>query len=125
MPSPALRFRLFVPALVLLCLMGWFGGVDWGPRVALGLVAAYVVVRLGVASFRPLARVERSGPAVDVVEPEGAIPVYACTGCGTQLVLLRKGNDRPPRHCGEPMTYSVVPGDSVTIPDYPPDELLG
>jgi hypothetical protein len=110
---PDRRFlgRLAIAALALLCIAGWFGGLDWGPRVALGAFAAYAVIRVGIASFRPLSYAEERGPPVDVIDPDGGVPLYTCKGCGTQLVLLRKGNERPPRHCGEPMVFSVVAQD--------------
>jgi hypothetical protein len=127
--------RLTLAAVGVLLIAGIAGDVDWAWRVGLGVLVAWFTVRVGVAMFRPLATAERSGPAVDVDASEG-LPVYACTGCGTQLLLLRKGNDRPPRHCGEPMTLRVVAerdvdrpdalaydddsAAAVEIPDYPP-----
>jgi hypothetical protein len=97
------------------------GGVSWGARAAVGLLIAFAVVRWGLASMRPMQPGQKSYEPVDVVEDAG-VPVYACKACGTQLVLLRRGSDKPPRHCGEPMTYSVV-AESETVPDYPPDDL--
>jgi hypothetical protein len=71
-------------------------------------------MRVGTKNYDP----------VDVVEPSGGLPVYSCTGCGTQLILLRKGNDRAPRHCGEPMRYDVVAADDASgVPDYPSAEI--
>ena len=84
------------------------GVADWGARVALAIVIATVSLRLGFGMMRPLRVGEKSHPPIDVISDEG-IPVYACTGCGTQLVLLRKGNDKAPRHCGETMRLDVVP----------------
>ncbi len=83
--------------------------MPWPVRVAIGLVLGYVVFRLGTAMLLPLRQArESSYPPVDVIEPDG-VPVYSCQECGTQLVLLRRGSDKPPRHCGEPMEYAVVP----------------
>ena len=92
--------------------------MPWPIRVVIGLVLGYVVFRLGTAMLFPLRTREKTYPPVDVVEPEG-VPVYACASCGTQLVLLRRGSDKPPRHCGEAMEYAVVP-DLPDIPDAPP-----
>jgi predicted RNA-binding Zn-ribbon protein involved in translation (DUF1610 family) len=35
--------------------------------------------------------------------------VFACETCGEQLVLLRRGTDVPPRHCGEKMVLRRIP----------------
>jgi hypothetical protein len=107
-PGAALtRWRLVYAAAGVLLLLDVLAGVSWGARAALALLAGMLVVRIGLASIAPLRPGEKSYPPVDAIEP-GGIPVYACSGCGTQLVLLRKGNDRPPRHCGEPMTLTIV-----------------
>ena len=90
---------------------------DWAWRVGVALVVVTLIVRVSLATLLPLRPEEPSGPAVDVIEP-GGVPLYVCTGCGTQLVLLRKGNDKPPRHCGEPMTFKVVAepdGDDAAV----------
>jgi hypothetical protein len=112
------------------------GVADWGARAAGSLLLATLIIRWGLASMRPMQVRERSHEPVDVVEPDG-LPVYTCKGCGTQLLLLRKGNERPPKHCGEAMAYAVVPhrepgddeygsqrGDlTAGVPDYLPDDL--
>ncbi len=86
------------------------GVADWGSRAALAIVIATVSIRLGFGMMRPLRVDEKSHPPVDVIA-DGGIPVYTCAGCGTQVVLLRTGNDRPPRHCGEPMRFDVIAED--------------
>ncbi len=115
-----LTFRLLLAVCALLLVLRYAFGVSWGARAAVGLLIATLVIRWGLASMRPLLPGEKSYEPVDVVEPSG-VPVYSCKECGTQLVLLRRGSDKPPRHCGEAMTYAVVP-ESATVPDYPPDE---
>ena len=87
------------------------GAIGWGVRAALAVVIATVCLRVGFAMMRPMRVDEKSYPPVDVVA-DGGIPVYACAGCGTQLVLLRRGSDRPPRHCGEAMRFEVVAEDA-------------
>jgi hypothetical protein len=82
--------------------------VSWGWRAAVGLLIATFVIRWGVASMRPLQAGTKTYVPVDVIEPAG-VPVYSCKECGTQLVLLRRGSDKAPRHCGEAMTFRVVP----------------
>jgi hypothetical protein len=83
------------------------GVLPWGARAAGSLLLATVIIRWGLASMRPMRVGEKSHDPVDVVEP-GGLPIYTCNGCGTQLLLLRKGNKRAPRHCGESMRYDVV-----------------
>ena len=107
-PGAALtRNRLLYLAAAVLALLDVTGVAGWGLRAALALLVASTILRIGLASIAPLRVGEKSHPPVDAIEP-GGIPVYACSGCGTQLVLLRKGNDRPPRHCGEPMRLDVI-----------------
>jgi hypothetical protein len=115
-------FRLLLCAVVLLLVARYAGGVSWAARAAVGLLIATLVVRWGLASMRPLQVGAKSYEPVDVVEESG-VPVYSCKECGTQLVLLRRGSDKPPRHCGEAMAYAVVAEalPDATVPDYPPD----
>ena len=108
MPSRRLTTRLLLGVCALLVVARYAGGVSWAMRAAIGLLLATLVVRWGIASMRPLRVGEKSYEPVDVVEPSG-VPVYSCTSCGTQVVLLRRGSDKAPRHCGEPMTYAVIP----------------
>ena len=99
--------RLLYGSAVVLLALDAIGAIDWGVRAALAVVIATVCLRLGFGMMRPMRVDEKSYPPVDVVA-DGGIPVYACAGCGTQLVLLRRGSDRPPRHCGEAMRLDVV-----------------
>ena len=73
-------------------------------RVAIAIGMAFVMGAVGVGMLRSLAG-RRPHEALD--EPE-AVPAdvrltYWCENCGTELLLLRKGSDAPPRHCGESM----------------------
>jgi hypothetical protein len=112
--------RLLLAAVAVLLVLRYAAHVSWAARAAVGLLIATLVIRWGLASMRPLQVGAKSYDPVDVVEESG-VPVYSCTTCGTQVVLLRRGSDKPPRHCGEPMTYAVVA--EVPVPDYPPDDL--
>jgi hypothetical protein len=111
---------------VLLVVLRVTGVAPWGARAAGSLLLATLIIRWGLASMRPMQVGEKSHPPVDVVEP-GGLPVYTCNGCGTQLLLLRKGNERPPRHCGEAMEYALVPAAdaelTTAVPDFLPDDL--
>jgi hypothetical protein len=113
--------RLLLAAVAVLLVLRYAAGVSWAARAAVGLLISTLVVRWGLASMRPLTVGAKSYEPVDVVEESG-VPVYSCKECGTQLVLLRKGSDKPPRHCGEAMAYAVVP-ETADVPDYVPDDL--
>jgi hypothetical protein len=119
-PSRKTTTRLLLAAVVLLLVARYGFHVRWAARAAVGLLLSTLVIRWGMASMRPLQVGAKQYEPVDVVE-EAGVPVYSCKECGTQLVLLRKGSDKPPRHCGEAMTYAVV--EEATVPDYPPDDL--
>lgn len=106
--SRRLASRLLYVAVVLLLVARYAGHVSWAARAAVGLLLATLVVQWGLASMRPLQVGAKTYEPVDVVEEDG-VPVYSCRECGTQLVLLRRGSDKPPRHCGDAMTYAVVP----------------
>lgn len=113
---------LLLVSAVLLVLRYAFA-VSWGARAAGALLIATLVIRWGLASLRPMQVGTKNFDPVDVVEPAG-LPIYSCTGCGTQLLLLRKGNDKPPRHCGEPMRYAVLPADDASGgSNYPPADI--
>jgi hypothetical protein len=102
--------RLLLTAVALLVVLRFLPGVrlSWGLRAAGALLVATLVIRWGLASMRPLQVGTKAYHPVDVVD-EAGIPVYSCKECGTQLVLLRKGSDKAPRHCGEAMSLAVVP----------------
>ncbi len=120
MPSRKTTSRLLLGVVVALLVARYAFGVGWAARAAVGLLLSTLVIRWGMASMRPLQVGAKQYEPVDVVE-EAGVPVYSCKECGTQLVLLRKGSDKPPRHCGEAMTYAVVV--ETTVPDYPPEDL--
>lgn len=75
-------------------------------RVAVAVLIGLTILVLGFGTLRGLARPR------PVLKPEEAVPVlrtgarvtFWCETCGTELLLVRKGTEAPPRHCGEPMT---------------------
>ena len=115
MPDRKTATRALLAVVVLLLVARYAFGVSWAARAAVGLLIATLVIRWGVASMRPLQVGAKQYAPMDVVEEDG-VPVYVCKECGTQLVLLRRGSDKPPRHCGEAMAYTVVPDPAVPEP---------
>jgi hypothetical protein len=120
-PSRRLWTRLLLASVAVLLVLRYAAGVSWAARAAVGVLIATLVIQWGLASMRPLQVGAKSYEPVDVVEDSG-VPVYSCKECGTQLVLLRRGSDKPPRHCGEAMAYALVP-EVPDLPDYVPDDL--
>ncbi|MGZ4138270.1 MAG: hypothetical protein ACXVQ6_00215 [Actinomycetota bacterium] len=75
------------------------------PRLIVAIVAAFVLAWVGWGMLRSLTR--RTPQNVPLPEPE--LPprnvriTFWCAECGTEVLLLRKGSESPPRHCGEAM----------------------
>lgn len=72
-------------------------------------VLGLAILRVGLASFGSLragARHIPDGPPVPV-DPGTERVVYWCAGCGAEVLLLVRGADVAPRHCGERMTERV------------------
>jgi hypothetical protein len=77
--------------------------------VMIGVLAAFVIWRVGIAMIRSLT----VGPAPGTVSDEPApaepedvddLDVYlVCGECGTELKVSRLGELQIPRHCGEKM----------------------
>jgi hypothetical protein len=62
--------------------------------------------RVGIASFASL---RQGSSAASEAQPEPVDPrtewvTYWCGGCGAELLLVARGAQTPPRHCGERMT---------------------
>jgi hypothetical protein len=61
---------------------------------------------IGIGMLRSL--VGRTPHAHDpedaVTQPADVRIVFRCENCGTELLLLRRGSETAPRHCGEGMT---------------------
>jgi hypothetical protein len=74
-------------------------------RAVIAVVAAAAIAWVGWGMFRSLLR--RTPRNVPLPEPETTPAdvriTYRCEECGTELLLLRKGSESPPRHCGEAM----------------------
>lgn len=74
-------------------------------RYVIAVLLGVLILAVGFGTLRSLARPRAT------VKPEEAVPVlragvrvtFRCENCGTELLLVKKGTDAPPRHCGEPM----------------------
>jgi hypothetical protein len=95
--------RLFWPTVLL-------GGVlvlatDVPAAYVFGPLGGYLIARVGLASFGSL----RAGASFVPDGPPEPLDVrrervtYWCEGCGSELLLLVRGADTAPRHCGERM----------------------
>ena len=75
-------------------------------RVVIAVVAGLVIFLFGFVVIRGFAVPRGGGPSLEAVKtlPEGVRILFWCEMCGTEVLLLRAGNENPPRHCGEPMT---------------------
>jgi DNA-directed RNA polymerase subunit RPC12/RpoP len=72
----------------------------FGPLIGL------LIWRIGTATFGSLregASYIPDGPPVPV-DPSRERIVYWCSGCGAEVLLLVRGTETAPRHCGEKMT---------------------
>ncbi len=76
------------------------------PVYVLAPLLGVLILRVGVASFRSLRAGAAHVPAGEprAVDTRVERTVYWCGGCGAQLLLLARGAQTAPRHCGERMT---------------------
>lgn len=95
--------RLFWLAVLVGVLLVVFGVVE-APYVFAPLLG-WFIFRLGFASFGSL----RAGASHIPDGPPRPVDVaaervtYWCAGCGAEVLLLVRGAETPPRHCGERM----------------------
>lgn len=71
----------------------------------LGPVIGYGIYRVGTATFSSLERGASYVPSGPPQPVDLAVEqvTYWCDGCGAEVLLLVRGTDSPPRHCGERM----------------------
>lgn len=107
--------RLFWPAVLVGVALVAFGVVE-GPYVFAPLLGL-AIWRVGTASFASLrngAGHIPDGPP-EPVDTRSQRIVYACGGCGAEVLLLVRGTESAPRHCGEKMSeHHEVPGPAAT-----------
>jgi hypothetical protein len=75
-------------------------------RTIIAVVFGLVILGILMATLRGFAGPRGGGkPAIEAVEPmpEGLRILYWCETCGFEVLVLRRGTENPPRHCGESM----------------------
>lgn len=96
--------RLFWPAVLVGLGLALFGVVE--PSYVFAPLLGLTIWRVGIASFASL----RNGASFIPDGPPQPVDfrtervVYACGGCGAEVLLLVRGTDSAPRHCGEAMS---------------------
>lgn len=73
-------------------------------RLAIAVLAALAFGWIGLGMVRSLA--SRPGSSTFDEPVDATVDVrtlFWCQTCGTELLLLRRGSEKPPRHCGETM----------------------
>ncbi|MGH2795724.1 MAG: hypothetical protein ACRDKG_15635 [Actinomycetota bacterium] len=72
----------------------------------MAIVFGVVILVVLLGTLRGFAGPRGGGkPAIEAVEPmpEGLRILYWCETCGLEVLVLRRGTENPPRHCGESM----------------------
>ncbi len=104
-PLPGrVRALLWLAAIAGAVLVAVLGDPRWLVAPAIG----YAVWRVGTAMLGGLVTEskEPSGPPQPIADPDERV-LYRCETCGAELLLVVRGDDTPPRHCGERMRERV------------------
>jgi hypothetical protein len=74
-------------------------------RTVVAIVVAVVFIAIGFGMLLSLVRRSpRNVPLPEAEPPPANVRItFWCEECGTELLLLRKGSEAAPRHCGEAM----------------------
>lgn len=104
-------FVFWMAAIVAYLVIAWIvAGVTGIPSAYLyAPLLAVVILVFGLGSLRSL---QVGGPHIPSGDPEPVDPAverttYWCEGCGAELLLLMRGTETAPRHCGERMRERV------------------
>ena len=78
-------------------------------RIVIAVIAGFVIFFLGFGVIRGFAGPRRGAGEplpLEAIEPlpAGVRILFWCETCGMEVLLLRKGSEALPRHCGEPMS---------------------
>ena len=96
--------RLFWPLVVVALLLAALDVVE--TRYVVAPLLGLAIWRVGIASFASLTNGAGHIPKGDPVPVDTRVErtTYWCAGCGAEVLLLVRGSDAPPLHCGERMT---------------------
>lgn len=73
-------------------------------RLAVAITLMALIAFIGTGMLRSLWHAPRSVPLPEALPtPVNTRILFWCSTCGTEVLLLRRGSDAPPRHCGEGM----------------------
>jgi hypothetical protein len=92
---------LLIPAAAIAVAVGTLFGWRWVFAPLLG----WVILAWLLGSLRALVHAGRMGVGepVDPLETEDGRTLFWCEECGTEVLLLVRGTDRAPSHCGQRM----------------------
>lgn len=93
---------------IALVVVGIAVAIVFDPKWVLAPLLGFAVFRVGIAMLRGMAHGVDEGPG----EPEPVLgeperTLYWCEYCGAELLLVVRGTETPPRHCGERMHERV------------------
>ncbi|QBI19991.1 hypothetical protein ER308_10755 [Egibacter rhizosphaerae] len=79
----------------------------------LGPLLGLAILRVGFATFGQLGATVPVDEDPQPVDQAMERTVYSCQPCGAEVLLLVRGSQSPPRHCGERMTeHREIPRDA-------------
>jgi hypothetical protein len=92
---------LLIPAAAIAVAVGMLFGWRWVLAPLLG----WVILTWLLGSLRALVHAGRMGVGepVDALDAEDGRTLFWCEECGTEVLLLVRGTDRAPSHCGQRM----------------------
>jgi hypothetical protein len=79
-------------------------GIVYGWRWVFAPLLAMGLLRWSIASLRVLVTDAADDTGLPDVEEGPERTVFHCPECGTELLLLYRGTERAPSHCGQRMT---------------------
>ena len=75
------------------------------PRLLVAAAIGFVIYKVGTAMLRNMAADAKSSPPPpEPVTDPNERTVYRCELCGTEVLLVVRGEETAPRHCGERMS---------------------
>lgn len=93
---------------ILVAVVAVIVAVAFGSTWVLAPLAGFAIYKVGTAMLRSMAvdgKAPDGPPEVVVSRPERVL--YWCEACGAELLLVVRGADTPPRHCGERMHQRI------------------